>query len=339
MQNAIKQNAQTLSNVADVYDLSTDTDKELCWQIYRDMGGGDGTKGMPLPQVAKFVDGKFVQLVPLGLAEDTVANMIKIAKTSAATFNDDVKNSKGTTYVMITSADGCQYCNYLHNQLKTMLSDVEESFGFYELATNQGADRDLCWQIYRDLGGGDGTQAMPLPQIAKFVDGEFGELISNTRDFGTPGKNNATIKEMFEKAVGNPVNNITSNMSEEESQETQNTQSKEKTTGKEYINQTLIKNIQLMQNQLNAISVAKQIKEEEYDKLQKELEEKQEEYENIMSKIQDNEDEELYYQTELSSLGDAINSLQSTMNTLEIEINSLNSQYKAKALLTKTLNS
>ena len=38
-----------------------------------------------------------------------------MAQTSAKTFDEDVKKSKGTSYVIINIAEGCQYCNYLHN--------------------------------------------------------------------------------------------------------------------------------------------------------------------------------------------------------------------------------
>ena len=348
LQAAIQQNAQTLNALATVYDLSTDTDKDLCWQIYRDLGGGDGSKAMPLPQVAKFVDGKFVQLMPKTIAEDQVAYMIKlaegsakkdkdgIAQTNSSTFNDDVKNSKGTTYVMITSASGCQYCNILHNQLKDVWSELKDKFGFYELTANSGADSDLCWQLFRQ-GGGIGD-SMPLPQIAKFVDGEFVELLSNTRDYGK-GLDNATIKEMIAKAEGEPENNALS--SDGVSSDSDTVDATDETDNTDVYKQEKDiqeNNLEKLQNELESISVEKGFKEIQKNKVKNELRIKEEKCKEIEEKIKnagENEDTSIL-KSQLETLQGSISTLKNTLKLIEADLNNITNNYAQKVSAIKT---
>ncbi|MCR4881129.1 MAG: hypothetical protein K6A44_04165 [bacterium] len=347
LQQAIQYNAQTLNAVATVYDLSTDTDKDLCWQIFRDMGGNKENT-MPLPQIAKFVDGKFVQIMSGRMAPDAVSKMLKlaegrakkdkdgIAQTSAATFNDDVKNSKGTTYVMITSASGCQYCNILHNRMKDVLSQVQDKFGFYELATNEGADRDLCWQIYRDMGGGDGTKAMNLPQIAKFVDGKFVELLSTTRDYGE-GLDNAVIKEMLEKAVGKPENNAmnTSSASSTDSSSASMTKATASNSDKsKYEAEKALQeeNLAKLNAELENIESEQAFKNMRKTIQENELKEKQAKYDELDKKLKNAADGEdtSSVQSEMQSLKGRILSLSSGIRILEQDISSLNTKSLSK---------
>jgi len=117
-----------------------------------------------------------------------------VTDISASEFDETVKNSKGTVYVVMGNLGGCGWCTRLDKALGQNLAEIEKVANVYNMDWN--ANNDLCWEIYRQ-GAADASSAS-FPQVAKFVDGKFVELLSNPRDA------EKTIQDMLSKAEGTP---------------------------------------------------------------------------------------------------------------------------------------
>lgn len=95
--------------------------------------------------------------------------------TSSANFEQDVLNSQGVTYVVLTNLGNCGSCNSLENLLGKFKSDIDGVANLYNM--NWQANAELC----RDLCYNQGGIAAPagLPKIAKFVDGQFVGIVGD----------------------------------------------------------------------------------------------------------------------------------------------------------------
>lgn len=354
-ESAIQKNKSAIEKVAQIYSLSAKDNTELSLKICKEMGNCKNSVrgGIPLPQIAKFVDGKFIQMIPNTHFSEVADELIKFAKgtavkdidgvpqTSANSFKEDVLNSKGTTYVTITG-NSCGYCNWLHHQVKKGADEIFGKIGYYELNAEASKENsDLSWQIYRDMAKQDATP-MQLPQIAKFVDGKFVGLVSATRDSGGKYPDNATIKEMLAEAEGTPSNNALGNNSSTQivndinsfktnsSQNLFTTNSPlNKTRAKApSFNDSLTIQLQKLQNELEEILEDKEKKEKEYETTKRELEKLQSEYDEAMKKAENGENMEF----ELTNLKLKINNLSSLLDSLKIDIERLTTQYNTKSL-------
>ncbi len=116
-----------------------------------------------------------------------------INTTNAANFDNDVKNSKGTTYVIMGNIPGCGFCTSLASAMSQQLDALEGVANVYNMQWND--NNDLCWEIVKQGGI---TGSVGFPQIAKFVDGKFVGLVDDPRN---PSK---AIENMIKGAEGTP---------------------------------------------------------------------------------------------------------------------------------------
>ena len=116
-----------------------------------------------------------------------------INTTDTANFENDVKNSKGTTYVIMGNIPGCGYCTSLASAMSKQLAELEKVANIYNMQWND--NNDLCWDIVKQGGI---TGSVGFPQIAKFVDGKFVGLVDDHRNAAK------AIQNMIDGAEGTP---------------------------------------------------------------------------------------------------------------------------------------
>jgi len=124
-------------------------------------------------------------------AEKTSAskNSYGLLQTDSSSFEEDVTNSKGTVYVIMGNLSGCGYCTRLANEMASRIDELNSVATCYNIEWNSNSS--LCRSIYQQGGGGSSAT---FPQIAKFVDGKFVELLDNPRNASS------AVQSMIDKA-------------------------------------------------------------------------------------------------------------------------------------------
>ncbi|MBO5948422.1 hypothetical protein J6Q66_06265 [bacterium] len=349
-----------LGNVAKIYNMGWDSNREFCRAICKQ----DGIQGsIGFPKIAKFIDGKFDCIVDTNASEysyqtfedgkqrsvtygenpnnyygtrpDIIDKLINVAKappkdkdmtlltddnglyvTNTANFNKNVEQSKGTTYVVMGSlgihgAQGtCYHCNTLYSAISSAQEQLKGVANVFHMAWDNNLDADLCRKICYEMG--NVAKPATFPQIAKFVDGKFVEMLSNTRDV------QATIQEMLAKAEGTPELVHTNKQKTENAEENVSTEDKN------------TENIANTEQEQKLAKLKNQIKQKEIEAkfLQNIVEQKESEIEKIREELADTENSNTWFKNiELSNLESSLNLSQTMANNVQNELFFLNNQY------------
>ena len=123
--------------------------------------------------------------------------LFRSLRTTAKRFDDDVKKSKGTTYVVM----GCIGCNaMLMANIRQNQSKLDGVANVFQIDWEDSENTELCRKIAYEMGKLEYPAHFPV--VAKFVDGEFVGLIPRTNDHST--WRDDAIQALIDNAEGTP---------------------------------------------------------------------------------------------------------------------------------------
>lgn len=233
-------------------------------------------------------------------------------RTTAKRFNDDVKKSKGTTYVVM----GCIGCNaMLMANIRQNQSKLDGVANVFQMDWDDSANTELCRKIAYEMGKLEYPAHFPV--VAKFVDGEFVGIIPRTNNNST--WRDDAIQALIDNAEGVPMLNGQSGDATT-SQSTETTQLSK--SGAD--NQNKVK--EELKNKLK--SIKKDISEKEFWKmhLQNKIEDIKAEYEK-KKKAQKEQNVQSF------SSKSVLNDLKSQEKVYDMQLNSVNTELKNLHLL------
>lgn len=346
-----------LDGVAKIYNMGWTSNTELCRDICYNQGYVKKPAGFP--QIAKFVDGKFDSMVESSCSDyhlrtrngkkipgvtkpDIIDKLINAAKappknkdstlitddnglyvTNTANFNKNVEQSKGTTYVVMGSlgihgASGtCWHCHTLYSAISSAQEQLKGVANVFHMAWDNNLDADLCRKICREMG--NVPYPATFPQIAKFVDGKFVEMLSNTRDSRLDAAH-ATVQEMLAKAEGIPslAGNNNSSTATTESNSSQNSEEQNK------INEEKEK----LKTEMNELKTQANRKEAEAMFFKSVADKKQAEYKEFSEELLEGKDTDKYLENaKLNALKTSSNAARNLFDKANNELFALKTKY------------
>lgn len=359
LENALSKYKDKIEGVANLYNMSWQANADLCRNLCFKQGGLTAPLGTP--QIAKFVDGQFVGLVNASFTDyiietledgtekylvdncepDIIDKLVEsattksdptvirakngLAITNADKFHENVECSTGTTYVVMNDdyhMGGADFGSgsHLTSALVDAKDELEKVANVYTLVWDDNKDAELCRKITYEMG--KLPKPARVPQVAKFVDGKFVELLSSqVEDKGCHHMNvktNPVVEEMIAKAEGTPGTIYTNKQKTENAEENVSTEDKN------------TENIANTEKEQKLAKLKNQIKQKEIEAkfLQNIVEEKESEIEKIREELADTENSNTWFKNiELSNLESSLNLSQTMANNVQNELFFLNNQY------------
>ncbi|MCR4880853.1 MAG: thioredoxin family protein [bacterium] len=232
-------------------------------------------------------------------------------RTTADRFDEDVKKSKGTTYVVM----GCIGCNaMLMGNIRQNQSKLAGVANVFQMDWEDSANTELCRKIAYEMGKLEYPAHFPV--VAKFVDGEFVEIIPRTNDHST--WRDDAIQALIDNAVGTPQLNGQTDTSAEKANEEETTQM-EKTgaDNQDKVKVELKSKLKSLRNDIYEKEFWRIQLQNKADEIKEEYKKQKENSQNSSnSNLENLKSQEKIYTTQL----DSVNAEISRLNLLYLEI-------------------
>lgn len=136
--------------------------------------------------------------------EQITTNEKSLIHLDSSNFNNEIKNSEGTKYVILTSSKcgQCQYIDKIKDNLATKLDDG------VQLATmDYAVNQDVSHSMMDEVDPNWGTKGYKFPLVIRYEDGKAVDIVENVNNFAHSGnikddndKTDALAKYLNDKA-------------------------------------------------------------------------------------------------------------------------------------------
>ena len=116
------------------------------------------------------------QLIQKESTQASRKNECGLTQTDQEHFEQDITNSKGTTYLVIGNIPACGNCVKLENAINERLDEFEEQAQIYSIQWKDKTQNNsvFCKHILDELN----TNQSSFPIVVKFVDGKPTEVVT-----------------------------------------------------------------------------------------------------------------------------------------------------------------